>query len=246
MNFTEQSGADHEFYRQSLELLNQSGIPFLLGGAFALYNHTGICRDTKDLDIFCLSTDYPGIMKYFSRKGYRAELYDVRWIAKLHKDGFFIDIIFSCVNGNWKVEDHWFDEAVDSEFAGVKVKIMSVEELIRQKIYIQNRERYDGADVNHLFLKCGEQIGWSRLLKMLDPHWHLLLAQVLQFQFVYPSEFHRIIPKWLFDELIDRANQQYELPPPVQKVCRGTMIDQTQYATDVKEWGYKSYTIISV
>jgi hypothetical protein len=65
------------------------------------------------------------------------------------------------------------------------------------------------------------------------------------FQFVYPSDFHEIIPKWLFDELIQRANNQYQLPPPVVKVCRGPVIDQTQYSVDIKDWDYKVSTIMT-
>lgn len=80
----------------------------------------------------------------------------------------------------------------------------------------------------------------------MDQHWHLLLSQILSFQFVYPSEFHGIIPKWLFDELLGKAAEQYELPSPMEKVCRGPVIDQTQYEIDIKEWGYKTCTIKTV
>jgi hypothetical protein len=94
-------------------------------------------------------------------------------------------------------------------------------------------------------LKYGKNIDWKRLLFRMDQHWHLLLAQILIFQFVYPTDYHEIIPKWLFDELISRANDQYKLPSAVVKVCRGPVIDQTQYQTDIKEWGYKVSTIMT-
>jgi hypothetical protein len=84
------------------------------------------------------------------------------------------------------------------------------------------------------------------LLNRIGPHWNLLLAHVVLFQFVYPTDYHEIIPKWLFDELMDRAKEQYELPPQVEKVCRGPIIDNTQYSIDVKEWDYKSCTIKTV
>ena len=80
----------------------------------------------------------------------------------------------------------------------------------------------------------------------LDAHWHLLLAHIVLFQFVYPTDYHDIVPKWLFDELIRRANEQYEIPNQVEKVCRGPLIDNTQYCVDVKQWDYKAYTIKTV
>jgi len=39
-------------FRDMLELLEGMPIPYAVAGAFALRQHTGICRDTKDLDIF--------------------------------------------------------------------------------------------------------------------------------------------------------------------------------------------------
>src|SRR5690606_26329797 len=187
--------------------------------------------------------DYPKILKYFSEKGYKTELSDVRWLAKIFKGEYFIDVIFDSVNNICSVDDSWFEHAVNAEFVGINVKLLSPEELVWCKIYVQNRERFDGADVNHILLKQGKQLDWKRLLSRLEQHWHLLLSQIINFQFVYPSDYQEIVPKWIFDELMERAREQYDLPPPKEKVCRGPMIDQTQYSTDIKDWSYKSYTI---
>lgn len=235
-----------EFYREALELLTQSGARFLLGGAFAMFHYTGIYRNTKDLDIFCKATEYPKILIFFAKKGYRTELTDVRWLAKVFKGEFYIDIIFDSVNNICKVDDSWYEYATHGEFEGVNLQLLSPEEMIWCKVYVQNRERFDGADVNHIILKYGKQINWERLLLRLDQHWQILLSQILMFQFVYPSDYSDIIPKWLFDELISRAKQQYDMPFSVEKVCRGPIIDQTQYSVDIKEWNYKAYTIKTV
>jgi len=242
----EQKEQAHAFYREALGMLTDCGAEFMLGGAFATFHYTGIYRDTKDLDIFCRSSDYPKILKYFAAHGYRTELHDARWIAKVFSGAYFIDIIFNSVNSICRVDDSWFEHAPEGDFAGVPVRFIPAEELIWCKSYVQNRERYDGADINHVLLKYGQRLDWKRLMSRLDPHWHLLLAQLLIFQFVYPADFHEIIPRWIFDELIRRAQEQYELPPAVERVCRGPVIDNTQYRTDVVEWNYKSYTIKTV
>jgi hypothetical protein len=218
----------------------------MLGGAFCIFHHTGVFRDTKDLDVYCKSVDCPRILKFFADKGFRIEFTDARWLAKVFYGDYFIDIIFDTVNNICVVDDTWFQRAAEAEFFGVNVKLLSAEELLWTKIYVQNRERYDGADINHLILQQGKKMDWKHVLYRLDPHWQILLAQILQFQFVYPVDHYDIIPKWLFDELIKRANELYDLPVPIEKVCRGPMIDQTQYAIDIKEWNYKSYTIKTV
>lgn len=236
----------HAFYSEALNCLKESEIPFMLGGAFCIFHHTGVFRDTKDLDVYCKSADCPRILKFFTDKGFRIEFTDARWLAKVFYGDYFIDIIFNTVNNICVVDDTWFQRAAEAEFFGVNVKLLSAEELLWTKIYVQNRERYDGADINHLILQQGKKMDWKHVLYRLDPHWQILLAQILQFQFVYPVDHYDIIPKWLFDELIKRANELYDLPVPVEKVCRGPMIDQTQYAIDIKEWNYKSYTIKTV
>lgn len=234
------------FYLASLDLLNGSGIPYMLGGGFAQGFYTGIQRDTKDLDIFCKASDYPKILKFFADQGYKTELTDVRWLAKIFKEDHFIDIIFDTVNNICRVDDTWFEHAPQSEIEGRPVKYIPAVELLWCKIYVQNRERFDGADVNHLLLKQGKHLDWKRLLDRMDQHWHLLFAHLIVFQFVYPSEFHEIIPQSIFEGLIERAHDQYALPPPVERVCRGPIIDQTQYMIDIKEWDYKVTTIKTV
>lgn len=234
------------FYEEALEGLMESGVPFMMGGGFALFQYTGIERDMKDLDVFCKPSEYPKIMKHFAAKGFQTELTDVRWLAKVFDGPHYIDIIFDTVNNICTVDDSWYAHATEADFGDVRVKVIPPEELMWCKIYVQNRERYDGSDVNHLILKWGKKLDWKRLLFRMDPHWHLLLSQILQFQFVYPSEFHEIIPRWLFEELMERAHEQYDLPSASEKVCRGPIIDQTQYQIDIKEWNYKVCTIKTV
>lgn len=233
------------FYTMALDLLNQSGANYLVGGAFAVFYYTGIYRDTKDLDVFCKFSDFNKILKFFSDKGFKTELTDVRWLGKVFKGEYNIDVIFSSTNNICKVDDSWFKYANSAKLSGIDVQFMPVEELIWEKIYVQNRERYDGADVNHLILKTGKTIDWKRLLERLDQHWHILLAQIILFQFIYPIDFQQIIPKWLFDELMLRAKEQYDMPVPVVNVCRGPILDQTQYAIDIKDWNYKVSTIMT-
>jgi predicted nucleotidyltransferase len=232
-----------QFYHHVLETLHNESVNFMIGGGFAMLHYTGILRDKKDLDIFCKASQYPKILKILADKGYKTELTDVRWLAKIFNNKDYIDIIFDTVNNICTVDDSWFERAQSGTVQGMPVKFIPLEELIWCKIYVQNRERYDGADVNHLMLKQGHQLDWNHLLVRLDRHWHLLLTQILLFQFVYPADYHQIIPRWIFDTLIERAQEQYEIPPAVEKVCRGPIIDQTQYEIDIKEWNYKVSTI---
>jgi len=218
----------------------------MVGGGFAFLHYTGISRFTKDLDIFCKASQTPRILQFFGNQGYKAEMTDIRWLAKIFSGDHFMDIIFDSPNNICAVDDTWYKYAVPADFQGIPVRILPPEELIWCKLFVQNRERYDGADVNHLLLHCGKTLDWQRLMNHIDRHWHLLLAQFLIFQFVYPSDYQDIIPRHLFDGLMTRARQQYEVPAPVEKVCRGPLIDQTQYAVDIVDGHYKAMTIKTI
>ncbi|WP_114778847.1 nucleotidyltransferase [Botryobacter ruber] len=237
--------ASHKFNCEALELLNASEAPYLVGGGYALRLYTGIQRDTKDLDIFCKAGDCPRIMKVFSDNGYETELTDARWLAKAKKGDHFIDMIFNNPSGLSPVDENWFKNSVKGELFDFKVRYIAAEELIWCKIYVQNRERYDGSDINHTLLRYGKKLDWKRLWLHLEQHWQLLLAQLLNFQFVYPSE-RDIIPRWLFDELLMRAKEQFDAPTSLEKICRGPLIDQTQYEPDSTEWHYKVVTMKSI
>lgn len=241
MNENTTSQEAHAFYQKALQLLNEQGFPFLIGGAYALRHYTDIYRDTKDLDLFCKAEDYPRILKLFSQEGMATEVTDPRWLAKVFQHEHFIDFIFNTTNNICPVDDSWFAHGIDGTLFDVPIRLLAAEEVLWTKLYVQNRERYDGADINHLILRYGRQLNWKRLYERVSHHWHLLLAQLLNFQFVYPSD-REIIPSWLFQELLDLAGKQFELPAPVAKVCLGPLIDHTQYQTDIITWDYKSLT----
>lgn len=230
----------NDFYREALLYLQDTGHRFLVGGAFSFFLHTGIYKATKDLDIFCIAGELPYLFNALSQKGYKTEVRDRRWLAKAYKGDHFIDIIFNSPNGQCVVDETWFELSLKETLEGVQVNFLSAEDLCWCKIYVQNRERYDGSDINHLFLKKGKEMNWKRLLKRMNIHWQLLLGQIMNFFFVYPGHQDHI-PQWLFDDLIERAKTDYMLPPSVENICRGPLITHSQYNIDIFEWKFKNY-----
>src|SRR6059058_5391617 len=134
------------FYAESLRLLTQSGIPFLLSGTYAVCAYTGIQRPTKDLDVFCKAGDFPKILSHFQARGYRTDVEDERWIAKVWQENRFFDVIFAMSNGAAPVTDAWFGDNDTICVYAAEAKITPPTELIVSKMFIQDRYRYDGAD----------------------------------------------------------------------------------------------------
>jgi hypothetical protein len=225
------------FYAECLDLLAASGIPFLLGGTFALSAYTGLPPPVKDLDVFCKPGDYPRILAYFRRRGFAVEVEDERWIAKIRKGERFVDVIFNSTIAIAPVTEEWFAAARTVRIGERTIPLLSPTELLWSKVFVQDRNRYDGADIAHLLLRECENIDWRRLLSYLDQYWEVLLVHIINFRFIYPSERQRI-PRWLFDELQARLAASAELPVPNIKICRGRLFSRSDYRVDVSEWGF--------
>ncbi|MGH2448714.1 MAG: hypothetical protein ACRDFS_08965 [Chloroflexota bacterium] len=230
--------AARSFYACALEALQASGAPFMVGGAYGLQVYTGIARHTKDLDIFCTAGAYPHLLEALARAGYETQITDANWLAKAFQGDFFIDLIFDSANGLVRIEDYWLEDAVMADLFGCRVPIVPIVELIWSKLYVDDRFRFDGADVNHLILAQGRTLDWHRLLGHMDRDWELLMSHLLMFRFVYPSEVD-VIPDWLANELLGRLQHQLELPVPQDRVSRGPLLSRTQYQVDIDRWGFK-------
>lgn len=229
------------FFKHSAALLNRSKIPYMIAGTYAFAEYTGIRRPTKDLDIFCKASDYPKIVNFFSQEGFKTEITDDRWLAKIFNKKQYIDIIFGTVGNTWRVDDEWFNYAPTKIIFGLPIKIIAPEEFIWTKLFMQERHKYEGADINHILLKTAYMLDWNRLLLRLELHWEILLAHILYFRFVYPTE-RNLIPEWVLQELLGRITEQLSLPMPQGKICRGGLLSRFQYLIDYNKWGYTSET----
>jgi hypothetical protein len=218
---------------ECLKLLSKEKLPYQVGGTVAVNFYTGLNRPTKDLDIFCKPSDFPKIMQAFTQNGFKSHVEDERWLSKVIKGKYYLDIVFNSPSGHGPVTDEWFKESVEGKILGQQVKILSPTELIYSKAFIQGRYKYDGADVAHLILLKNKQIDWKRLLRYLDQYWEILLVHLLNFRFIYPSEREEV-PRWLLDELLSRLTSQINLPTSLIKVCRGRLLSREDYELDIK------------
>ena len=218
--------------------MEDAGIPFLVGGAYALRVYAGIERDTKDFDIFLRQRDLEAALGEFHRQGFHTELTFSHWLAKAYCGDCFIDLIFRAGNGLCDVDDQWFRHTRTEEVLGEKVSLVPVEEMIWMKAYIMERERFDGADIAHLIRCSAEEIDWESLLERFGPDWRVLMSHLVMFGFIYPSERARI-PAAIMEELARRTRDEAGGAPPTDRVCYGTLISREQYLPDIEKWGYR-------
>jgi hypothetical protein len=221
---------------RAMESLLCAGVPFMVAGAYAFFAYTGIFRDTKDLDVMLDEREVPAAFRALERAGFTTELIDPRWIGKAYAGDRFIDLIFSSSNGLAVVDGGWFEHARPATILGHSCLIAPVEEIIFTKAFVDERERYDGADVNHLIYACGDEMDWERLLARFGPYWEVLFAHLTLYRFVYPGARSRV-PAWLVDDLCRRTLEQMRAGDAPLRVCRGNLISRRQYAHDYEKLG---------
>ena len=222
-------------FREVLLVLEENHIPYAVSGAFALRQHTGICRFTKDLDLFMTARTSRQVMPLLEQRGFACEIRDPVWLSKVHKAEFFVDLITGMSNGVVVVDDSWIARANPAVVQSVKTRVLAPEELVASKIFVAKRERFDGADIAHIIYGTYPTFDWERELQLVGEHWEMLLWSLLLFRYVYPGQSN-YVPTPVWSRLLRRLQSEISRPDP-KATFRGSLVDENMFAIDVNEWG---------
>jgi hypothetical protein len=221
-------------FREVVSVLEERRVPFAVSGAFALRQHTGICRFTKDLDLFLTSESAPAALAHLRQRGFECEIPDPVWLAKAHRDGYFVDLITGMSNAVVRVDPSWIERAHPATVVGVKTRVLAPEELLVSKLFVTRRERFDGADIAHVIYGVRGNLDWDRVLQLVGEHWEILLWSLMLFHYVYPAQSN-CVPLSLWQDLLGRLGREVCSPNPKARF-RGSLVDDNMFAIDVQEW----------
>ena len=168
-------------------MLEEKRVPYCVSGAFAMREHTGIYRDTKDLDVFLTVENAKFALNCLEAAGYECEVRDPVWLAKVHADGYFVDFITGMSNGLISVDPGWIERAHRASVLGIETRVLAPEELLASKLFVIRRERFDGADIAHIVYASKGQLDWVRIMQLTGDHWEILLWALMLFRYVYPA-----------------------------------------------------------
>ena len=234
-------GGQAALFKEVLLLLEKLKCSYAVAGAFALRQHTGICRYTKDLDIFLTSETASEVLPAFGENGFRYEVCDPLWLAKVHRDGYFVDFITGMSNGVIVVDDSWIDRACPAKICGVSSRVLAQEETLASKLFVTRRERFDGADIAHIIFASRGKLDWERILRLAGEHWELVLWSLILFKYVYPGHTE-YVPGPLWSDLMGRMAKDLRHSDSAARF-RGTLIDDAMFAIDVEEWGLDNLAV---
>src|SRR5690242_690532 len=100
--------AERQIYQRALSALSAAGVPYVVAGAYAVYEHTGIYRETKDLDVFVEPEHVVTAMAELKGVGFTACLEQPHWLAKAKWERRFVDLIFGMGNGLALIDEDWY------------------------------------------------------------------------------------------------------------------------------------------
>jgi hypothetical protein len=230
---------ERAIYTRALEALNTAGIPYIVAGAYAIYEHTGIYRKTKDLDLFFEPAAVVDAARALRAAGFTTRLEDEHWLAKATMGDSFVDLIYGMGNGVAVIDKGWIEHSRPGILAACPVRIAPPEELVWHRLFISERHRHDMSDIVHVILCYGDMLDWERLVNRVGEHWPLLLSQILMFSYVYPG-YRTNIPNWVPETLIERARDQVGRNEDDIDFTRGPLISRFSFTIDVREWGFNS------
>lgn len=223
------------FYREVMELLNREQIAYAVSGAFAFHHHTGIWRDTKDLDLFLPAATASQALAALAAAGFEHEISDPVWLAKVHRGDYFVDLISGMSNAVLRVEPSWIARAQPCRLFDADTRVLAAEELLASKLFVLFRERFDGADMVHILYRTRGRLDWQRVLELVGEHRDLLYAMLVLFHYVYPQAAETV-PRGVWKMLAGELAQALEAPRS-QPGFRGSLLDENMFAVDVKDWG---------
>jgi hypothetical protein len=180
--------------------LDGAEVRFLLGGALALATYTGHWRNTKDIDVIIQAADHERAIEAIRRAGfadyYERLAYDRSWIFRGIKDGVLFDVIWSLPNHRVPIDEPWFERAQPVKLHGRPYGVMPVEELVRVKLYVMQRERCDWVDVLNVLAAAVERISWPWLVERMGRDLPLLHGALALFNWMCPARA-QALPPWL-------------------------------------------------
>ena len=228
---------ERDVYQRALRALNAAAVPYVVAGAYAIYEHTGIYRQTKDLDLFVEPVMVLRAARALRDAGFVMRLEDLHWLAKGFVGEAFVDLIYGMGNAVSFIDADWRKYSRAGVLAAEQVRIAPAEELIWHRLFINERHRHDMSDIVHLVLTAAGGLDWERLLAKVGPHWPLLLAQLQLFGYVYPG-YRSNVPGWVMDRLLEQARAIAGRDEDDTELTRGTLISRFSFAIDVREWGF--------
>jgi hypothetical protein len=142
-------------------VLQEGGIPFILGGGLAAWARGGP-KTEHDVDFLVKLEDADAALGAFERAGWKTERPPEGWLYKAwHENGGLIDLIFNPSGG--PVTDEIIERAPMLEVMALRIPVFSLEEVMTSKLLAITEQEPEFGSVLELARALREQIDWENV-----------------------------------------------------------------------------------
>ena len=141
-------------------VLKQAGIPFALGGSFAVYAHGGHSSD-HDVDFLIREQDKERALEELAAVGFEVEQPPEDWLVKVYDDGRMVDLIYRPIES--PVTDETLADTVVRPVEAIAMPVLSATQLMVHKLLSYTQHYCDFATGLPVARSLREQIDWERV-----------------------------------------------------------------------------------
>ncbi|MBM2618707.1 nucleotidyltransferase [Actinoplanes sp. LDG1-06] len=140
--------------------LKSAGIPFALGGSFAVYAHGGHSSD-HDVDFLLREQDKDQALAELAKVGFRTEQPPEDWLVKVYDEDRMVDLIYRPVET--PVTDVTLNDTEQISVEAIYMPVLSATQLMVHKLLSYSQHYCDFATGLPVARSLREQIDWPRV-----------------------------------------------------------------------------------
>jgi predicted nucleotidyltransferase len=147
--------------KASAGILNECGIPFVLGGGLSAWARGGP-KSEHDVDFLLKPADADTALEAFERAGWKTERPPEGWLYKTwHENGALVDLIFNPASG--PITDEIIERAPVGEVMALRIKVSTLEDVLVSKLMAMTEQEPDFSSLLEWARALREQIDWREV-----------------------------------------------------------------------------------
>jgi hypothetical protein len=148
-----------EAMKAAAGILQQSEIPFVLGGGLSAWARGGP-KSEHDVDFLVKPENADDALAAFEAAGWKTERPPEGWLYKVwHENGALVDLIFNPASG--PITDEIIDRAPVSEVMALRINVSMLEDVMTAKLMAMTEQEPDYSALLEWARALREQIDWD-------------------------------------------------------------------------------------
>jgi hypothetical protein len=153
--------------KHSAAALKRDGVPFALGGSYALWAYGGP-EPEHDVDLVVPENSVPAAKDSLAAAGLEVEQPPEDWLFKAHVEGELVDVLFRL--SGVEVNQDMIESATEMELLGLRIPVLPPTPIMIAKLRSLSEHYCDFGALLPVFRAVREQLDWPAMAAASDGH----------------------------------------------------------------------------